>query len=89
MEIGKWHKGKKPLFCVYYQDAERNQHKSGVLQKICNPHAGGSSYNFFQWDFEAVKKEGLCFKISSIHLQDNITQNFQKNNAQGVLPGAS
>lgn len=78
METGKWHKGKKPLVCVYYQDARRNQYKSGLLEKLCNPCAGRSSYKFFQWDFEAVKKEGLCFEISSIHLQDNITHEFAK-----------
>jgi len=47
MEVGKWHNGKKSLFCVYYQDAQRNQYKSELLQDLCNPCTDASSYNFF------------------------------------------
>lgn len=63
---------------LYYQDAQRNQHKSGFLQKPCNPCGDGLSYNFFQWDFEAVKKEGLCFNTSSIYLQENTIHKLPK-----------
>lgn len=83
MEIGKWHNGKKPLVCVYYQDENQDFYRNyTVAVQVDNPIAFSSQ--MLKW-----RRKGCALRFPIFICRRILPTDFQRNDAQSGLPGAS